>query len=268
MDKKDIVAYNQAAWDKNVEKGNVWTVPVTPEQVAAARSGKWSVLLTESKPAPLEWFPLDAAGHFLPGTRVLCLASGGGQQGPILAAAGAQVTVFDNSPRQLERDRMVAQREGLAIDTVQGDMADLSAFPNAAFDLIVHPVSNVFVPAVRPVYREAFRVLRPCGALLTGFMNPDLYILDENEEEQGRMVVRFRLPYSDLESLSEEERLRMYGPDMALEWSHTLEEQIGGQLEAGFVLTALYEERSPQRVSAEYFPTYFATRAVKLATGS
>ena len=81
---------------------------------------------------------------------MLCLASGGGQQGPILAAAGANVTVFDNSPRQLAQDRLVADREGLAIETVLGDMADLSAFPDARFDLIVHPVSNVFVPDVRP----------------------------------------------------------------------------------------------------------------------
>lgn len=263
MKPKDIVAYNRGAWDKLVEQGNPWTIPVAPEKVAAARRGEWMVLLTETKPVPHAWFPLDAAGLFLSGTRVLCLASGGGQQGPVLAAAGALVTVFDNSPRQLERDRMVAEREGLEIDTVQGDMADLSAFANETFDLVFHPVSNVFVPDVLPVYREAYRVLRRGGILMAGFMNPDLYILDMEEEEQGRLVVRFKLPYSDLESVSEEERLRMYGPDMALEWSHTLQDQIGGQLDAGFVLTDFYEDRSSRRISAEYMPTYFATRAVR-----
>src|SRR5205085_1973198 len=101
-----------------------------------------------------DWFPPVA------GLEVLCLASGGGQQGPILAAAGARVTVFDNSPNQLAQDRLVADREGLALETVRGDMADLAAFPDARFDLIVHPCSNMFVPDVRPVWREAFRVLR------------------------------------------------------------------------------------------------------------
>ena len=263
MKPKDVVAYNRGAWDKLVEQGNPWTIPVTAEKVAAARRGEWMVLLTETKPVPHAWFPLDAAGLFLPGTRVLCLASGGGQQGPILAAAGARVTVFDNSPRQLERDRLVAEREGLDIVTVQGDMADLSVFPDSAFDLIFHPVSNVFAPDVLPVYREAYRVLRPGGALLAGFMNPDIYILDMGEEEKGRMIVRFKLPYSDLESISEEERLSVFGPDMALEWSHSLQDQIGGQLHAGFVLTDFYEDRSTQRISADYMPIYFATRAVK-----
>src|SRR5580658_7124734 len=98
---------------------------------------------------------------------MLCLASGGGQQGPILAAAGANVTVFDNSPAQLAQDRLVAEREGLVIETVQGDMANLCVFKDARFDLIIHPVSNVFVPDVKPVWREAYRILKPGGALLS-----------------------------------------------------------------------------------------------------
>ena len=181
--KFDVVAHNRSAWDRQVEGGNIWTLPVTPEQVARARGGDWSVLLTETKPVPASWFPLDVGGRFLPGVRVLCLASGGGQQGPILSAAGAIVTVFDNSPRQLERDRMVAERDGLRITTVQGDMIDLSAFADESFDLVFHPVSNVFSAEVLPVYREAYRVLIRGGTLLAGFMNPDLYILDMAEED-------------------------------------------------------------------------------------
>lgn len=105
----DIREYNHLAWDKQVESGNPWTVPVGLEAIAAARQGQWAIWLTTTKPVPHSWLP------DFPGKQVLCLASGGGQQGPILAAAGARVTVFYNSPKQLERDRMVAQREGLMI---------------------------------------------------------------------------------------------------------------------------------------------------------
>ena len=107
---------------------------------------------------PADWFPA------LPGLDVLCLASSGGQQAPVLAAAGAAVTVLDNSPAQLARDRLVADRDGLELATVEGDMADLSAFPNGRFGLVFHPCSNCFVPQVRPVWREAFRVLRGFAA--------------------------------------------------------------------------------------------------------
>ena len=107
-DSRDILGYNRQAWDRQVERGNRWTVPVGPEAIARARRGDWSIVLTPTKPVPADWFPP------LAGLDVLCLAGGGGQQGPILAAAGARVTVFDNSPKQLAQDRLVADREGLA----------------------------------------------------------------------------------------------------------------------------------------------------------
>ena len=100
----DIHEYNRKAWNREVAQGNPWTIPVTPQAVARARGGELTLMLTPSKPVPRDWFPP------LSGCRVLCLASGGGQQGPLLAAAGASVTVFDASEAQLSRDREVAQR--------------------------------------------------------------------------------------------------------------------------------------------------------------
>ena len=93
----DVASINRGAWDHQVKSGCKWTVPVSSEQVAAAKVGDLHVVLTPIKPVPLNWFPN------LTGCKVLCLASGGGQQGPLLAAAGADVTVFDNSPAQLPR---------------------------------------------------------------------------------------------------------------------------------------------------------------------
>ena len=238
----DPVAHNREAWDKQVAGGNEWTRPVSSDDIARARNGDWSIVLIGYEPVPRDWFPPD-----LHGVDVLCLASGGGQQGPILAAAGANVTVFDNSPKQLEQDRMVAERDGLDIATMQGDMRDLSACGDESFDLVYHPVSNLFCPEVRAVWRECFRVLRPGGSLLAGFMNPDLFIFDrEAEDVRGELVVRHSLPYSDLTHMTAEERERFVG-DGPLEYSHTLADQIGGQLEAGFVITALRRSPAPRQ---------------------
>lgn len=258
----NVREHNREAWDRQVEGGNRWTIPVTPEEIAAARAGCWIIYLTPCKPVPHDWLPE------LTGCRVLCLASGGGQQGPVLAAAGAEVTVLDNSPKQLASDRLVAEREGLAIATVEGDMADLHMFADDAFDAIVHPVSNVFVPDVRPVWREACRVLRSGGVLIAGFDQPIVHAFDYEEiERTGRLEIRYALPYSDLEQLSEAQVQRFREEGIPFEFSHTLEDQIGGQIDAGFVITGFYEDRdqrpedSPLRA---YMDTYIATRATKL----
>jgi len=124
-----ITEHNRKAWDKQVDNKNPWTVPVSLEEIEKARKREWEIFLTPTVPVPKNWFPS------LKGAKVLCLASGGGQQVPVLAAAGAKVTVFDNSEKQLGQDDFVAERDGLEIKTVRGGMADLSVFEEETFDL-------------------------------------------------------------------------------------------------------------------------------------
>jgi len=256
----DIRAYNRLAWDRQVADKSRWTVPVDSAMVNAAKEGRVRVILTPTVPVPADWL-----GE-LEGRRVLCLASGGGQQGPLLAAAGARVTVYDNSPAQLAQDRLVARREGLDLATVEGDMADLGVFAADSFDLVFHPVANCFVPDLKPVWREAFRVLRPGGTLLSGMMNPVFYCFDHELAEKGRLEVRHKLPFSDLDDLEADELEKIRQAGQPLEFSHTLTDQIAGQLEAGFVLTGFYEDDFGPDIGdtlSEYVPTMMATRALK-----
>ena len=253
----DIRAYNRDAWNRYVDGGeSLWTQPVDPEIIAQAREGDFSILLTEQKPVPREWFPA------LNGLDTLCLACGGGQQGPVLAAAGANVTVFDNSSRQLDQDRFVAEREGLTnLKTVEGDMRDLSVFANESFDFIFHPVSNLFIHEIRPVWHETFRVLRHGGTMLAGFMNPVFYMFDLDKADNGILEVKYKLPHSDSDHPELAKKLIADGD--ALEHSHTLTEQLGGQMDAGFHIIGMYEDYHGTSAVSEYTPTYIATRALK-----
>lgn len=253
----DIRAYNRTAWNMQVDGGeNPWTKPAGPDVIALARQGAFSILLTENIPVPREWFPP------LKGLDVLALACGGGQQGPVMAAAGANVTVFDNSPRQLDRDREVAEREGLVnLRTVEGDARDLSVFADASFDMIFHPVSNLFIPEVRPIWQESFRVLRPGGLMLSGFVNPIFYIFDIYQAEQGVIEVKYKLPYADIDH--PEMAQPQMEKNLPLEYGHSLTDQLAGQTDAGFHIIGVYEDRHAGLAMSEYTPTYMATRSLK-----
>jgi len=252
----DVRKHNREAWDRRVVSGDSYTRPVSSETIAAARTGEWHIYVTGKDPVPRQWFPE------LPGCDVLCLASGGGQQGPILAAAGANVTVLDFSARQLAQDRLVADRDGLSIHLVEGDMANLGMFPNDSFDLVVHPVANTYVPEIRPVWAEAFRVLRPGGSLVAGFINPFVFIFDDYSLH-SELRVKYPIPFSEVTSISPEEHQQIIEDGDTLQFSHTLTDQIAGQLDAGFVLVGFYEDHQPGHPAAAYVPTHMATRARK-----
>ncbi|MCC6500841.1 MAG: class I SAM-dependent methyltransferase [Anaerolineales bacterium] len=254
----DIRSYNRDAWNREVESSNRWTQPVDSETIAKARRGEFGILLTENISVPQRWFPP------LKNADVLCLASGGGQQGPIFAALGANVTVYDNSPAQLKQDQLVAEREALSLKIVEGDAADLSAFANESFDLIFNPVSTVFMQDVRKVWRECFRVLRHGGILLTGSMNPIHYIFDLYKMDEGALEVAHSIPYSDVTSLTKEDLDEYLAKGLPLEFGHSLTDLLGGQCAAGFVITDLYEDVMSDSPLAKYHPNYIATRAIKL----
>ncbi len=257
----DVVALNRRAWDRQSDLAtSPWVLPVDAETIARARAGDWSLILTPTKTVPADWFT-DVRGK-----QILCLASGGGQQAPVLAAAGAHVTSFDNSSAQLEKDRSVARREGLELRTEQGDMVDLSRFDASRFDLIFHPVSNVFSPQVKAVWLECFRVLKPGGRLLAGFMNPAFFLFDHDAIEQGApLQVRFSLPFADTDVRSARQIEQRVARGEAIEFSHSLDDQIGGQLEAGFMLAGFYEDRWDDAATPlnSYMPTSMATLAIR-----
>jgi SAM-dependent methyltransferase len=253
----DILEHNRRAWNNEVAKGNRWTVPVDISAIRTARDGKFDLFLTPIKPVPMDWF------GDLRDSRVLCLASGGGQQGPLLAAAGACVTVFDNSDAQLQRDRDAAVKFGLNIETVQGNMQDLGCSEDGSFDLIVHPVSNTFIDDIQPVWREASRVLRRGGRMLSGFDNPIMHMIDwDRAEQDGTCILKHAVPYSDANSLSADEKATYKRDNTPLEFGHTLAQQIAGQIAAGLAITGFYEDRGADELDP-YTDSFIATMATK-----
>ena len=243
---------NSVTIDRWVEEGWEWGKPISHQEYAEAKAGNWKMLLTPTKPVPKDWFPE------LRGRRVLGLASGGGQQMPIFAALGADCTVLDYSERQLESERLVARREGYSIEIVRADMAKPLPFADASFDLIFHPVSNCYIQDVLPVWKECARVLRPGGLLLSGMDNGFNYLFEGDNES----VITGNLPFDPLRNPAQMEILRR--DDAGVQFSHTIEEQLAGQLRAGLELLDVYEDTNGAGFLHEHgVPTFWATLARK-----
>ncbi|TDE53273.1 class I SAM-dependent methyltransferase [Flavobacterium sp. GT3P67] len=250
----DIVKHNKSAWNNYVDKKDRWTIPVSEQELENTKKGNWNIVLTPKKPVPHNWFPE------LNGLKVLGLASGGGQQGPILATLGANVTIFDNSDKQLQQDETISNKFNLDIKTLQGDMKDLSVFEDNSFDLIFNPCSVLFVDNVLPVWKECYRVLKPNGILMTGLINPISFQIDEQS-----LKLIYKQPFSDLHSLPAEKVEELIKNKEALQYGHSLTDQINGQLQAGFSLTNMYEDNwGGENNLDDYFPAFLATRAIKL----
>lgn len=237
--------------DEWCQDGWLWGQPITHEMYENALNGKWGVYLTPTKIVPHEWF------GDLKGKKLLGLASGGGQQIPIFTALGAECTVLDYSSKQCESEKYVAEREGYDVEIIQADMTKPLPFEDETFDLIFYPVSNCYIEDVLPVFKECYRILKKGGSLLGGYNTGINYVFD-NEEEN----IVYPLPFNPLKDKKlYEDSIKN---DWGIQFSHTLEEQIGGQLQAGFQLTHLYEDTNGEGRLHEFnIPSYIATRCIK-----
>ena len=152
---------------------------------------------------------------------------------------------------------MVADREGYSIEILQEDMTKPLPFADETFDLIFHPVSNCYVEEVEGIFRECYRILKKGGIFLGGYDIGINYVFDEEEKE-----LKYPLPFNSLKDpkLYEDSVKNNWG----IQFSHTLAEQIGGQLKAGFILTDLYEDTNGYgRLHELGVPSFVATRCVK-----
>ena len=237
--------------DKWANEGWEWGQPIDHETFEKAKNNDWSVVLTPTKPVPKEWF------CEMKEAKVLGLASGGGQQMPIFSALGAECTVLDYSEKQLQSEKEVAKRESYEINLVKADMTKPLPFEDEAFDLIFHPVSNCYIEDVVHVWKECYRILKKGGILLAGLDNGINFIFDDEEEK-----LMNKLPFNPLKDKELYEK--SLKNDWGIQFSHTIEEQIGGQLQAGFILTDIFEDINGQgRLHDFNVPTFYATRAVK-----
>ena len=231
----EVAAYNIKRWRALAEARAIFTRPALDLDAASARA------------------MIDPDGWLgeLADARVLCLAAGGGQQSAAFSVLGATVTVFDLSVEQLERDQAAAERYGVRIEAIQGDMRDLSTLDAAAFDLVWQPYSLNFVPDARAVFRQVARVIRPGGLYHLQCANP--FAAGLTTADWNGAGYTLRQPYIDGAAVSYDDEAWVQGAGAdrtrapipgPREFRHTLSTLINGLAELGFVMSRVSDDWS------------------------
>ena len=243
--------FNAKVIDSWCERGWEWGVSIDHETYIKAQNGDWNVYLTPTKYVPHSWF-----GN-LKSQKLLGLAAGGGQQLPIFSALGAKCTLLDISLNQCASDRMVARREGYEIDIIQGDMTEPLPFADESFDIIFFPVANCYIKDIAPVFKECYRVLKKDGRLLGGYDLELNYVFDDANEK-----ITYRLPFDPLNCQEHLDDSLKY--DWGIAFSHTVAEQIGSQIRAGFKIADIYDDVAQNGILHEYnINSFIAVLAIK-----
>jgi ubiquinone/menaquinone biosynthesis C-methylase UbiE len=224
----ELTKYNSARWKALVEADALFTRPALSLDPISARH------------------MIDPEGRLgdVASKDVLCLACGGGQQSIAFALLNANVTVFDLSEAQLNRDRETAARFYVDIKIVRGDMQDLSQFEPAAFDIVYHSYSLGFVPDARVVFQQAARVLRRGG--IYHFMCANPFFIGMQEKDWNGNGYTIRYPYVNGAEITYEDQEWVYNRSKSAatippprEFRHTLSALISGLVEQGFVIQHL-----------------------------
>ena len=222
---EDIFGQVEKNIDNLVEDHVDWAACASKEQLQDAREGKLKLQFFE-KEVPKEWL------KDIKRKKVLCLAGGGGLQAPLLACAGAEVTVIDISNKMLDKDRKIAKDENLQIKIVKGNICNLSMFGDSYFDYIINPPSLMYIPKLDIVFRECYRVLNKGGVFIMMAPNPINYVCDYIDDENGGYYKAVhKMPFYSKD----------YDDSDWIEYGHTMEEYLGGLIDCGFLINGYLE---------------------------
>jgi SAM-dependent methyltransferase len=251
-DRSAILAHNAVGWDGLADDERFIADQVPPDkQTAESLLDPW--LLAEG----------------VAGKRVLCLAAGGGRHGPLLARAGATVTVLDLAPAQLAIDQRLAAAHGLELTTVLGSMDDLPAkFPRAHFAVVVQPVCSSYVADLAPVHAGLAHVLKPGGLLVAQHKQPASLQAHASIGRDGWMLQSFAVDGLPLPAVEDRDH-REAGTQ---EFLHPLSELVGGLCRSGFVIEDLNEPclgdawapRGSGAHRAAFLPPYLKLKARRI----
>lgn len=194
----------------------------------------------------------------LRGKRVLDAGCGEGRNTRIMARMGATIVGVDISPKLIGVAREQEAREPLGVEYYATSFADLSAFRDASFDIVISTMALNDSPNLDRAISEFSRVLRRGGELIFSIVHPCFvtrgvgWIKDEKGNESKLTVS----DYFDEQPQLQEWKFSYAPPDTkpfvtpAFFW--TLSRIVKTLISAGLVLTDIEEPRPSEEACARF----------------
>ena len=192
----NIYETNGKAWNEEVLRRNYWTLMVGQEAIQKAHEGKPEIWITPFKLVPASWI------EDLKGKEVLLACGAGGQQTPILAAFGCNVTTLDISQGQLDQDRKALEKNSLEASLVNANILDMP-FEDKRFDAVIIPQALNFIDDIEVTKKlmeavEAWGKERGMTKMVgpLGFTDMDLEgMLTDGYDQLSTMNSIYNYPY-------------------------------------------------------------------------
>lgn len=232
---EEMMLANQANWDQR-----------TPVHLASAFYGVDGSREPDSWFADYEWADLGE----LDGVDLLHLQCHLGVESIALARRGARVVGLDISGESVVQARSVAQRHGVDIEYVQGNVYDaLDVLGGRQFDRIYTGKGALCYLPDLPLWADVVaRLLRPGGSVYVVEFHPLLYSLGVVPPADGSQELLLRNDF--LSGRGPEKRDATYtytdGPPLAdarvaYEWRHEIAGVVNALVGAGLVVERLRE---------------------------
>lgn len=187
--------------------------------------------------------------------KVLEIGCGGAQCGIIFAKRGAKVIGIDISKEQLKYAKILAEKNNVKIQLLQGDVTMLLQIKSNSQDIVFSSWALLYVSDLKKCFKEVYRVLKKNGIFVFSTHHPFWETLDKKSMKVKRC-------YFDSGKCREAHNIGTF------EWyRHTISELINALTNAKFVIERVEEpdyRNKDKYTSKEVIPEAYRRKAMRL----